>query len=186
MKIVLSVNATAFKFILLITARCIHFVCRGLYIFTWTDTYSFFIFIHSRVPKSCTVHWLVPSVVCENCMWLLIEFISSWCCFRWPGPVNIFYILISMNFYLVKKRIDWLMRLSDNESEREPHNLWMRVTMVLKAAWTSAAEQVDTMGWPWPCSTSATYWDREKHTHTHIRHKHTSASGGVEPPWFIL
>lgn len=37
------------------------------------------------------------------------------------------------------------------------HNLWMRVTMVLKAAWTSAAEQVDTMGWACSCSNSATY-----------------------------
>lgn len=40
----------------------------------------------------------------------------------------------------------------------------MRVTMVLKAAWTSAAEQVDTMGWPWSWSSSATYC-----TETHAR-----------------
>lgn len=44
------------------------------------------------------------------------------------------------------------------------HNLWMRVTMVLKAAWTSAAEQVDTMGWACSWSNSATYC-----TETHMR-----------------
>lgn len=44
------------------------------------------------------------------------------------------------------------------------HNLWMRVTMVLKAAWTSAAEHVETMGWPCSWSNSATYC-----TETHTR-----------------
>lgn len=52
---------------------------------------------------------------------------------------------------------------------RATHNLWMRVTMVLKAACTSAAEQVDTMGWACSWSSSATYCtgrrgERQEHT----------------------
>lgn len=49
---------------------------------------------------------------------------------------------------------------------RATHNLWMRVTMVLKAAWTSAAEQVDTMGWACSWSNSATYCTETHESHT--------------------
>lgn len=46
------------------------------------------------------------------------------------------------------------------------HNLWMRVTMVLKAACTSAAEQVDTMGWACSWSSSATYCAERRESRT--------------------
>ena len=51
------------------------------------ELYSSFIFIHSRVPKPWTlcVSTGALSVVCENCVRLLIVFILPWC--RFLGQV---------------------------------------------------------------------------------------------------
>lgn len=66
----------------------------------------------------------------------------------WTFPGILWYSAIT-NLYLVEN-IKILYTVT--------HNLWMRVTIVLKAACTSAAEQVDTMGWAWSWSNSATYF----------------------------
>lgn len=50
------------------------------------------------------------------------------------------------------------------------HYLWMRATIVLKAAWTSAMEQVETTGCLWAWSCSLTYYQhkaREKARASH-------------------
>lgn len=73
--------------------------------------------------------------------------------FEWWYPA-ILWQLASKHAVLVKTPAYACMHVA--------HNLWMRVTMVLKAAWISAAEQVDTMGWACSWSNSATYC-RETH-----------------------
>lgn len=60
------------------------------------------------------------------------------------------------------------------------HNLWIRVTIVLKAAWTSATEQVDTIGWACSWSNSATYCTVTQEKQAVLLYYFTKADGMVK------
>lgn len=54
--------------------------------------------------------------------------------------------------------------VEEEEASRTTHNLCMRETMVLNAAWMSAVVQVQTTGRCWFCSMSERNWERRRNS----------------------